>query len=251
MDISDMKLDKNFELQKAFDCLVKNHAVWKNKKKKRIENHIKYGILLDEKKDVKDFANKISSALENVWKTQHYAMLKNALDNVNEDTYVAEVLTPILTATFSELPVSANYQTNWGETESLSSKARKQGHVNKPDFKLRVKLGDKKLELVNMETSRPEFDLRKQKSNHNRLARGAKDTFEYFSISKNQKKFEFEELAKIFYLNIKGKYLSIHVFSQTKEKYYCFVKIDQAEIPLFQSKPEKVYKLMQLLLELR
>ncbi|CAG8773382.1 10129_t:CDS:2, partial [Gigaspora margarita] len=45
-----------------------------------------------------------------------------------------------------------------------------------------------KLKLVNMETGRPESDCRKQKSDHNRLARGAKDAFEEFPINGNEKK---------------------------------------------------------------
>ncbi|CAG8760925.1 14310_t:CDS:2, partial [Cetraspora pellucida] len=73
----------------------------------------------------------------------------------------------------------------------------------------------------------------------------AKDAFEDFSINGNVKKYGYDELTKIFW-----QYLSIHVFSKTKEEYYHFVKMRQVEIPLFQSKPEQVYELMQLLLEL-
>ncbi|CAG8778844.1 7538_t:CDS:2, partial [Cetraspora pellucida] len=138
-----------------------------------------------------------------------------------------------------------------GEIESPSSKARKQGHGNKPDFMLRMKIGDKELELVNMETGRPESDTKKQESDHNRLARGAKDAFENFAINGSVKKFEYEELTKVFCLNVKGRYLSAQFFSKTREGYYHFVKMSQVEIPLFPSKPEQVYKLMKLLLELR
>ncbi|CAG8853065.1 34398_t:CDS:1, partial [Gigaspora margarita] len=92
-----------------------------------------------------------------------------------------------------------------GEVESPSSKARKQLHGNKPDFMLRAKIGDKELELVNMETGRPESDLKKQLSDHNKLARSAKDAFEDFSINGSVKKYGYDELTKIFCLNVKGK----------------------------------------------
>ncbi|CAG8745347.1 13466_t:CDS:2, partial [Racocetra fulgida] len=39
------------------------------------------------------------------------------------------------------------------------------------------------LELVNIETGRPESDWKKQLSDHNKLARSAKDAFEDFSIN--------------------------------------------------------------------
>ncbi|CAG8689604.1 3631_t:CDS:2, partial [Racocetra fulgida] len=86
-----------------------------------------------------------------------------------------------------------------------SSKARKQLHGNKPDFMLRVKIGDKELELVNMETERPKSDWKKQLSDHNKLARSAKDAFEDFSINGSVKKYGYDELTKIFCLNVKGK----------------------------------------------
>ncbi|CAG8700729.1 23260_t:CDS:10, partial [Dentiscutata erythropus] len=211
-----MKLENNSDLKQSSENLVKSHQAWKNRRNKiRFGNNVDYGILFDERKDIIKFARRISNTLDNAWRSQHYAMMASSLEQINEGTYVAEVLAPLLTATFSELPIPM-----MGEIESPSSKARKKSRGDKPDFMLRVKVGDKELELVNMETGRPESDWRKQISDHNRLARG-------------------------------GRYLSIHVFSKAKEGYYRFVKMRQTEIPLFESKPDQVFELMQLLLELR
>ncbi|CAG8812590.1 20077_t:CDS:2, partial [Dentiscutata erythropus] len=79
---------------------------------------------------------------------------------------------PLLTATFAELPVPVIYKTNWREIESSLSKACKKFHENKPNFI---------------------------------LAHGDKDAFKDFVINGSIKKFEFEELIKVFCLNIKGK----------------------------------------------
>ncbi|CAG8483251.1 11854_t:CDS:2 [Scutellospora calospora] len=170
--ILEMKLDSNSDLRQASESLVKSHQLWKKQKKKRFENKVEYGSLFDERKDIIKFSTRISNALENVWRTQHYAMMASALDQVNEGTYVAEVLAPLLTATFAELPVP----------------------------KLRALL----LELVNMETGRPESDWKKQLSDHNKLARSTKDAFEDFSINGSVKKYGYDELTKIFCLNLKG-----------------------------------------------
>ncbi|CAG8603189.1 9795_t:CDS:2 [Gigaspora rosea] len=205
-----MKLENNSDLKRSSETLVKSHQSWKTQRNKiRFGNNVDYGILFDERKDIIKFARRISNTLENAWRSPHYAMMASSLEQINEGTYVVEVLAPLLTATFSELPIPLI-----GEIESPSSKARKKSHGNKPDFMLRVKVSDKELELVNMETGRPESDWRKQISDHNRLARGAKDAFEDFSIN--------------------GWYLSIHT-----------------EVPLFESKLDQVFELMQLLLELR
>ncbi|CAG8726302.1 9337_t:CDS:2 [Racocetra persica] len=52
-------------------------------------------------------------------------LIASSLEQINEGTYVAEVLAPLLTTTFSELPIPLMYKTNWGEIESPSSKAHK------------------------------------------------------------------------------------------------------------------------------
>ncbi|CAG8460220.1 11628_t:CDS:2 [Racocetra persica] len=79
-------------------------------------------------------------------------MIASLLKQINEETYVAEVLAPLLTATFSELPIPLMYKTNWGEIEGPSSKACKKSYGNKPDFMLCIKVSDKELKLVNIET---------------------------------------------------------------------------------------------------
>ncbi|RIB07035.1 hypothetical protein C2G38_2275677 [Gigaspora rosea] len=150
------------------------------------------------KKDAEENINKLQTILKHRIESKSVfyrstvsrlcSQLHKKLSNTNvEDLTYDNPLASGIICNESELvknlPQDCQEEFQAREIESPSSKARKKSHGNKPDFMLRVKVSDKELELVNMETGRPESDWRKQISDHNRLARGAKDAFEDFSIN--------------------------------------------------------------------
>ncbi|RIB18868.1 hypothetical protein C2G38_2141915 [Gigaspora rosea] len=101
--------------------------------------------------DNDDCMNRLFFIKENIWRMQYYTAIANCLDQLNKETYVVEVLAPILT-TFAKIPILVTYKTNWGKIKSPLSKVRKKGHGNKLVFILHIAISDKDLELVSIET---------------------------------------------------------------------------------------------------
>ncbi|CAG8851787.1 16096_t:CDS:2, partial [Gigaspora margarita] len=106
--ILEIKLDSNSDLRQASESLVKSHKLWKKQKKKRFENKVGYRSLFNERKDIIKFSRRISNSLYDTY----FIIRASALDQVNEGTYIAEALAPLLTATFVELPVPVMHKTN-------------------------------------------------------------------------------------------------------------------------------------------
>ncbi|KAF0449637.1 hypothetical protein F8M41_002455 [Gigaspora margarita] len=79
---------------------------------------------------------------------------------------------------------SHNLQDELGRIRKFFEQSSKKVHGNKPDFILRITIGDKDLELVSMETGRPESTSNKETYDHNRLACGSKDALKILLIKR-------------------------------------------------------------------
>ncbi|CAG8458398.1 10752_t:CDS:2, partial [Paraglomus occultum] len=155
-----------------------------------------------------------------------------SLVEVNEGSYVCEVIAPLINIVMNDLPGDPSTWAIWGEQGSLASATRKGSRkiARRPDYMLLTHLGKKaELEIFYLETD--SVDTTRSVSSLQRIFNK--------SIMRQQ--------LAIFTINVAGDVLELYVMR--KETEYCI--LDQASIPLHMATPNDVYRLIHTLLTLR
>ncbi|CAG8559672.1 10779_t:CDS:2, partial [Scutellospora calospora] len=193
-----------------------------------------------------------------IWRSPKYkSFTKNKKPQINEGTYVCEVIAPLINIVMNDLPRDPSAWGIWGEQGSLASATRKGSRkiARRPDYMLLTYLGkNAELEISYLETGRPDSTLIKRAQDHKKLARFSKDSVDTTrSVSSLQRIFNKsitrQQLA-IFTVNVAGDVLEIYAMRK-KTGIFKYCILDQAPIPLHIATPNDVYRLIHTLLTLR
>jgi len=146
---------------------------------------------------------------------------------------------------------------NRGEEGSSASTIRKgsRKYARKPDYMTIVQLEKGvELEIVYLETGRPDSSEDKRQRDHKKLIRFCKDSIDTTrKISKLRRVFNLSstrQILSIFAINIAGNVMELYVMRRESGVYkYCL--IEEAPIPLHMTTPSAVYPLIHALMTLR
>ncbi|CAG8697877.1 3227_t:CDS:2 [Dentiscutata erythropus] len=197
---------------------------------------VEFGRWLDEPEKLREMTKRILETLFKVWKSPKYEAFIKKGKPVNEGSYVCEVLAPLLNIVMSDLPGNPAIWDIWGEEGSLASTIRKGSRkfARKPDYMAVVQLKKgAELEIVYLETGRPNSSQDKRQRDYKKLIRFSKD-----SIDTTRK---ISKLKRVFNLSSKRKILSIFAINIAEE----------APIPLHKTSPNAIYPLIHALMTLR
>ncbi|RIA88552.1 hypothetical protein C1645_235492 [Glomus cerebriforme] len=157
----------------------------------------------------------------------------------------------------SDLPGNPVVWDIWGEEGSSASTIRKGSRkfARKPDYMTIAQLGkDAELEIVYLETGRPNSSQDKRRRDHKKLIRLSKDSIDTIRILSKLKRI-FNQFSKrqnltIFAINIAGDVIELYAMRKESGIYkYCL--IEEATIPLHMTSPSAVYPLIHALMTLR
>ncbi|PKB92656.1 hypothetical protein RhiirA5_443881, partial [Rhizophagus irregularis] len=157
----------------------------------------------------------------------------------------------------SDLPGNPVVWDIWGEEGSSASTIRKGSRkfARKPDYMTIAQLGkDAELEIVYLETGRPNSSQDKRRRDHKKLIRLSKDSIDTTRILSKIKRM-FNQFSKrqnltIFAINIAGDVIELYAMRKESGIYkYCL--IEEATIPLHMTSPSAVYPLIHALMTLR
>ncbi|CAG8631527.1 7966_t:CDS:2 [Diversispora eburnea] len=223
-----------------------------------IVRNVEFGKWVDQPEKLEQMTREILEAMGRIWRSPKYkSFTKNKKPQVNEGSYVCEVIAPLINIVMNDLPGDPSARGIWGEQGSLASATRKGSRkiARRPDYMLLTHLGKKaELEIFYLETGRPDSTLIKRAQDHKKLARFSKDSVDTTrNVSTLQRIFNKsitrQQLA-IFTVNVAGDVLEIYAMrKETGIFKYCI--LDQAPIPLHIATPNDVYRLIHTLLTLR
>ncbi|UZN99877.1 uncharacterized protein OCT59_001142 [Rhizophagus irregularis] len=171
-----------------------------------------------------------------IWKSPKYDAYIKKGKSINEGSYVCEVLAPLLNIVMSDLPGNPIAWDIWGEEGSSASAIRKGSRkiAQRANYMMVAQLGKKaELEIVYLETGRPNSSQDKRVRDHKKLIRFSKDSIDTTRNIKN--------LKKIFNQPSMRQNLTIYTINIAEE----------ATIPLHMTSPSAVYPLIHTLLTLR
>ncbi|CAG8498178.1 12634_t:CDS:2, partial [Acaulospora morrowiae] len=185
----------------------------------------------------------------------HSHLLKGK--SINEGSYVCEVLAPLLNIVMSNLPGNPIAWDIWGEEGSSASAIRKGSRkiARRADYMMMAQLGkNAKLEIVYLETGRPDSTQDKRLRDHKKLIRFFKDSIDTTrSVLKLKKIFNQSSKRQnlsIFTINVAGDVIELYAMHRELGIYrYCL--IEEASIPLHITSANAVYPLIHTLLTLR
>ena len=146
---------------------------------------------------------------------------------------------------------------NRGEEGSSASTIRKGSRkfARKPDYMTVVQLEKgAELEIVYLETGRPDSSQDKRQRDHKKLIRFSKDSIDTTrKISKLKRVFNISskrQILSIFAINIAGHVMELYAMRRESGIYkYCL--IEKAPIPLHMTSPSAIYPLIHSLMTLR
>ncbi|CAG8709033.1 16400_t:CDS:2 [Rhizophagus irregularis] len=189
-----------------------------------------------------------------VWFSPKYRSYVLNQTIINEGSYVCEVLAPLFNIAFRDLPVNNKSWTIWGDMASWPDAVQKGDSCSacRPDFMLVAYVNNERVDILNMETGRPNSHKRKQEQDRLKLARLSKNLMDYTKTHLKQfiKKGILSNLLSIFSINVAGD--DLRVYSMNME--YGILKnclLTRATIPLHMVSTETIYPLIHSLLTLR
>jgi len=202
-------------------------------------------------------SRQILEALLKVWRSPKYEAYSKKGKSVNEGSYVCEVLAPLINIVMSDLPGNPVVWDIWGERGSSASAVRKGSRkfARKPDYMTIVQLGNSiELEIVYLETGKPNSSQDKRQRDHKKLVRFSKDSIDTTrNVSKLKRIFNQSSKRQnlsVFTINIAGDVIELYAMRKESGIYkYCL--IEEATIPLHMTSPSAVYPLIHALMTLR
>ncbi|RIA79562.1 hypothetical protein C1645_840403 [Glomus cerebriforme] len=142
-------------LSNAFNEPIKIHKIDKS-------NDILARKWLDDSDKLKKITKQLLKELYNVWNLQKYKSFTMTGDvQINEESYVCEVLLPLLSILMRNLPGSSSITETWGEEASLANASRKGSFkvTRRVDYMITAHVNNMKLEVVYLETGRDSMEI--------------------------------------------------------------------------------------------
>ncbi|GET57733.1 hypothetical protein GLOIN_2v1787252 [Rhizophagus irregularis DAOM 181602=DAOM 197198] len=180
--------------------------------------------------------DEVLESMLKVWKSPKYEAYIKKGKSINEGSYVCEVLAPLLNIVINDLPENL---IAWDICSAT-------------DYMMVVQLGkNAELEIVYLETGRPNSSQDKRVRDHKKLIRFSKDSINTTRSILKLKRI-FNQLLKrqnlsIFTINIAGDVLELYAMRKESGIYkYCL--IEEATIPLHMTSPSAISGVLQRLL---
>jgi len=196
----------------------------------------------------------ILEVLHQVWFSPKYRSYVLNRTIINEGSYICEVLAPLFNIAFGDLPVNNETWRIWGDMASWPDAMQKGDFRSacRPDFMLIAHVDNERVDILNMETGRPNSHKRKQEQDRLKLARLSKNSMDYARAYLKQfiKKGVLSDLLSIFSINVAGD--DLRIYSMNME--HGILKnclLTRATIPLHMVSTETIYPLIHSLLTLR
>ncbi|GET61026.1 hypothetical protein GLOIN_2v1705087 [Rhizophagus irregularis DAOM 181602=DAOM 197198] len=152
-----------------------------------------------------------------IWKSPKYDAYIKKGKSINEGSYVCEVLAPLLNIVMSDLPGNPIAWDIWGEEGSSASAIRKGSRkiAQRANYMMVAQLGKKaELEIVYLETGRPNSSQDKRVRDHKKLIRFSKDSIDTTRNIKNLKKIfnqpSMRQNLTIYTINIAGDVIELY-----------------------------------------
>ncbi|GBB86198.1 hypothetical protein RclHR1_12630015 [Rhizophagus clarus] len=249
------KLEQNHDIMEACKEFIQNEESKINMDE--VLGNINYGEWLDKPEELQDLTKQMLESMLKVWKSPKYEAYIKKGKSINEGSYVCEVLAPLLNIVMNDLPGNPIAWDIWGEEGSSASAIRKDSRkiARRADYMMIVQLGkNAELEIVYLETGRPNSSQDKRVRDHKKLIRFSKDSVDTTRNIKNLKKI-FNQPSKrqnltIFTINIAGDVIELYAMRKESGIYkYCL--IEEATIPLHMTSSSAVYPLIHASMTLR
>lgn len=217
-----------------------------------------FGEFLDNPEKLKGLTNQLLEVLGRVWRSLKWKAYASATGtDINEGSYVCEVLSPLINIIMSDLPVDIDIWGVWDDQASSASAERKgsRKRARRPNYMVIAQINNKKVEFSYLKTGRPNSSYDKQLRNHKKLCRLAKDSIDETRMSKNKRAFEkvaMKTMLTIFTINIAGEVMKISCMCRYSALYRISL-LEQANIPLhiLTINSEDVYRFIHSLLTFR
>ncbi|CAG8733166.1 22256_t:CDS:2, partial [Cetraspora pellucida] len=176
--------------------------------------------------------------------------------NQSERNFLTQVIEPLLSVALYDLPVDVTYELK-GELQSRANQDYKSRNTktsaigDRPDIMFTVKISEKALELLYIESGRCITTEKKVSSDHTKLIRLCKSGYNFVTTQKRLKdNKEICSFLTILGINITGKHMKIYGL-QRKNNIYFYFPIVEADIPVRQTAWENVHELVYALLLVR
>ncbi|GBB88671.1 hypothetical protein RclHR1_15220012 [Rhizophagus clarus] len=146
-------------------------------------NSINYGEWLDKPKELQDLTKRILESMLKVWKLPKYEAYIKKRKSINKGSYICEVLAPLLNIVMSDLPDLIAWDI-WGKEGSSANAIRKGSCkiARRADYMMVAQFRkNAELEIVYLETGRPNSSQDKQDHDHKQLIR---DVMELYAMQK-------------------------------------------------------------------
>ncbi|CAG8817462.1 25030_t:CDS:2, partial [Gigaspora margarita] len=225
------KLSKNEEILEMCKKFVENEA---NNSSVNLDafSGAEFGEWLDRPEKLQQLTVQMLESLRKIWRSPKYeSFMSNGKPQVNEGSYVCEIIAPLLNIVMDDLPGNPAM---WGIEGSLASALRKGSLkiARRPDYMTFAKLGTNTgFEIVYLETGRPNSTLAKQLCDHKKL----------WKINRLSPTISYENLGDV-----------LELYTMHKESgIYKYGLLDRAPIPLRLTSHNNVYFLIHTLLTLR
>ncbi|UZO18744.1 uncharacterized protein OCT59_010056 [Rhizophagus irregularis] len=249
------KLEQNHDIMEACNEFIQNEESKINIDE--VLGNINYREWLDKPEELQDLTKRMLESMLKVWKSPKYDAYIKKGKSINEGSYVCEVLAPLLNIVMSDLPGNPIAWDIWGEEGSSASAIQKGSRkiARRADYMMVAQFRkNAELEIVYLETGRPNSSQDKRDRDHKKLIHFSKDSIDTTRNIKNLKKI-FNQPSRrqnltIFTINIAGDVIELYAMRKESGIYkYCL--IEEATIPLHMTSPSAVYSLIHALMTLR
>ncbi|CAG8527137.1 6555_t:CDS:2, partial [Cetraspora pellucida] len=166
----------------------------------------------------------------------------------SERNFLTQVIEPLLSVALDDLPVDVTYLLK-GELQSRANQDYKSVNTktsaigDRPDIMFTVKISEKALELLYVESGRCKTTEKKVSSDHTKLICLCKSGYNFVTTQKRLKdNKDICSFLTILGINITGKHMKIYGL-QRKNNIYFYFPIVEADIPVKQTAWENVHEL--------
>ncbi|CAJ0753118.1 24447_t:CDS:2, partial [Entrophospora sp. SA101] len=213
-----------------------------------------FGQWIERPEKLKIITKQLLEALHQVWTSSKYKSYILNQTVINEGSYVCEVLAPLFNIALRDLPTKNETWKIWGDMASWSDTVQTGNSRSacRPDLMLIAFVNGQRVDILNLETGRPDSSKRKQEQDRLKLVRLAKNSMDFARDYLKQfiKKGVLTNLLSIFSINIAGD--DLRIYSMRMEHGIlrnCL--LTRATIPLHMVSADAVYPLIHSLLTLR
>ncbi|CAG8731894.1 15341_t:CDS:2, partial [Acaulospora morrowiae] len=192
-------------------------------------------------------AERILNTLNDIWNNQAFG--SEFANSLNEDTYVSNVILPVIRATLQDLPFGkSTFISSFEKQSDASANRRGDGRSGRrPDVMFFVKHRERNYELLYIECSRLICTKQKEQDDEIKLWREANDEMYYVHKRCKPDKDEFGIVG----VQVAGQTMRLNVLIRDNADIHRYYHLLEAKVPIQPSDSVIVTKFVELLLVLR